>query len=67
MYELQTSSLPPRWDGCLIMACVLMFLGFVAMPIVGLIMLITGQEEEQAIGVLLMIVGVIIWIMMASA
>ena len=54
-------------DGCLIMACILLVLGFIAMPIVGLVMCLSGKEEEKGMGVFLLIVGIVVWIMMAGA
>ena len=49
--------------GCLVM----IILGMVAMPLVGLYMLFTGKDDGQkAIGVVLTIVGIIIWIAAAQ-
>ena len=45
--------------GCLVMV----ILGLIAMPIVGLYMMISGQDSSQkTIGTILLIVGIIIWI-----
>ena len=49
--------------GCLVM----IILGMVAMPLVGLYMLFKGEDDGQkAIGVILTIVGIIIWIAAAQ-
>ena len=49
--------------GCLVM----IILGLVAMPLVGLYMLFKGDDDGQkAIGVILTIVGIIIWIAAAQ-
>ena len=53
--------------GCLIMAGILLVLGIIAMPVVGLVMCVSGKEEEQGIGVFLIIIGIVIWIMMAAS
>ena len=45
--------------GCLVM----IILGLIAMPLVGLYMMISGQDSSQkTIGTILLIVGIIIWI-----
>ena len=49
--------------GCLVM----IILGMVAMPLVGLYMLFKGEDDGQkAIGAILTIVGIIIWIAAAQ-
>ena len=49
--------------GCLVM----IILGLVAMPLVGLYMLFHGDDDGQkAIGAILTIVGIIIWIAVAQ-
>ena len=50
------------------MVCLVMIiLGMVAMPLVGLYMLFKGEDDGQkAIGVILTIVGIIIWIAAAQ-
>ena len=49
--------------GCLIMLMV----GLFAMPQIGLYMLIKGDEDSQAVGLILLIIGIIIWIAAACA
>ena len=50
--------------GCL----VVLVLGLMAMPLVGLYMLIAGEDTDQkAIGLILTIVGLILWIMAAAS
>lgn len=45
--------------GCLVM----IILGLIAMPLVGLYMMISGKESShKTIGAILLIVGIIIWI-----
>lgn len=49
--------------GCLVMV----ILGMVAMPLVGLYMMFKGEDDGQkTIGVILTIVGIIIWIVAAQ-
>ena len=49
--------------GCLVMV----ILALVAMPLVGLYMLFKGNDDSQkAIGAILTIVGIIIWIVAAQ-
>ena len=47
--------------GCLVM----LVLGILAMPIVGVFMLCGKDETQKTIGAILVIVGLIFWIMMA--
>lgn len=48
--------------GCL----VLVILGLMAMPLVGIYMMLCGEDTDQkAIGLILTIVGIILWIMAA--
>lgn len=48
--------------GCL----VLMVLGIIAMPLVGLYMLLKGEDtDQQAVGLIITIVGFIFWIAVA--
>jgi len=44
--------------GCLVM----LVLGLIAMPIVGFFMLFSGDTESKALGLVLLIVGIIIWV-----
>lgn len=45
--------------GCLVM----IILGLIAMPLVGLYMMISGKDSSQkTIGTILLIIGIIIWI-----
>lgn len=49
--------------GCLVM----IILGMLAMPLVGIYMLISGKDDgKKAIGAILTIVGIIIWIAAAQ-
>ena len=51
------------------MGCLVIFvLGLMAMPLVGLYMLIAGENSDQkVIGLILTIVGLILWIMAAAS
>ena len=51
--------------GCLIMAGLLIILGFVAAPLVGLGMCFSDNSEERGLGVFVLIVGIIAWIYFA--
>ena len=44
--------------GCL----AIVFIGIVAMPLVGVYMLVKGKDEHKGIGLILTIIGVILWI-----
>ena len=44
--------------GCL----AIVFIGIVAMPLVGVYMLVKGKDEQKGIGLILTIIGVILWI-----
>lgn len=48
--------------GCLLMALV----GIFAMPFVGLYLALQGNGDEKAIGIFLMVVGIVIWIVAAA-
>lgn len=47
--------------GCLVMA----LLGLFALPFVGLYLMTRGNSDDKVLGIILMIVGVVLWIMMA--
>ncbi|MDD3186158.1 MAG: hypothetical protein PHT76_12740 [Anaerostipes sp.] len=44
--------------GCL----AIVFIGIVAMPLVGVYMLVKGNDEQKGIGLVLTIIGLILWI-----
>ena len=44
--------------GCL----AIVFIGIVAMPLVGVYMLVKGKDEQKGIGLVLTIIGLILWI-----
>jgi len=48
--------------GCLVMV----LLGLFALPFVGLYLVSRGNEDDKVLGTILMIVGTIIWIMIAA-
>lgn len=47
--------------GCIVM----LVLGLLALPLIGLYLMIQGDDESKTVGLLLLIVGIIIWIIMA--
>ncbi len=49
--------------GCL----VLVLLAIFAMPLVGLYFLILGEEDSKVLGLILLIVGIIIWVAAGAA
>lgn len=54
-------------DGSSIGCLVMIVLALIAMPLVGIYMLITGKDSSQKIiGTILLIVGIIIWIVAAQ-
>ena len=48
-------------NGCL----ALIFMAIFALPIIGIYKIATGNEDDKATGTILLIVGIIIWIIMA--
>lgn len=52
-----------RLDGSGYIALILM--AIVALPIIGIYKIATGNEDDKAVGTVLLIVGIIIWIIMA--
>lgn len=50
-------------DGSGYIALILM--AIVALPIIGIYKIVTGNEDDKAIGTVLLIIGIIIWIIMA--
>ena len=50
------------------MGCIVaLVLGVIALPLVGLWMALTGKEsDQQALGIILTIIGIIIWIAIAA-
>lgn len=50
-------------DGSGYIALILM--AIVALPIIGIYKIATGNEDDKAVGTVLLIVGIIIWIIMA--
>ena len=49
--------------GCL----ALILLGIFALPVIGIYQIITGNEEEKTTGAGLLIIGLIIWVIIAIA
>lgn len=53
-------------DGCS-GGLALLFLGIFALPLVGLYLVAASKnEEDKALGIVLMVVGIIIWIVLAA-
>lgn len=48
--------------GCIVM----LVLGFIALPVVGLVMMCSGDEDQKALGLVILIVGIILWIMVGA-
>ena len=48
--------------GCL----VLMLLGVFAMPLVGVYLMFSGEDDTNMLGLVLLIVGIVLWVMMAG-